>query len=258
MRWSLLVIPLSLTYLGLAALYVASPAMADGQPPTQFWYFCPKSNGFYPYVPSCPSGWQQVPAGTQMNAQPNNMMLPSDAITRQQVQASTPANVSPSNPKPPSSAPTTDSQHEVTAGILMNAPPSDSTLPADAATSPPSKPSVNTFVHFRMGTGKNPHRWYYLGMAAKSKFYLDINNVFEVAPDGDLQIIIPAKYTGYAIGETNVRMSCTKKIMILDVKINQPEYLEYVPDRNGIDWKTYHFLCEEKHWYPSEMPIQYR
>ncbi len=30
-------------------------------PPQQsFWYFCPQSNGYYPYVPECPSGWQQV------------------------------------------------------------------------------------------------------------------------------------------------------------------------------------------------------
>jgi hypothetical protein len=26
------------------------------------WYFCPAANGYYPYVASCPSGWQTVPA----------------------------------------------------------------------------------------------------------------------------------------------------------------------------------------------------
>lgn len=33
-----------------------------GPPPAQFWYFCAASNGYYPYVPSCPSGWETVPA----------------------------------------------------------------------------------------------------------------------------------------------------------------------------------------------------
>lgn len=26
------------------------------------WYFCPAANGYYPYVASCPGGWQTVPA----------------------------------------------------------------------------------------------------------------------------------------------------------------------------------------------------
>ena len=26
------------------------------------WHFCPESNGYYPYVQQCPSGWQRVPA----------------------------------------------------------------------------------------------------------------------------------------------------------------------------------------------------
>ena len=24
------------------------------------WYYCPSSNGYYPYVRQCPEGWQQV------------------------------------------------------------------------------------------------------------------------------------------------------------------------------------------------------
>lgn len=32
------------------------------------WYFCPESNGYYPYVKQCPGGWQRVaprpPAGS--------------------------------------------------------------------------------------------------------------------------------------------------------------------------------------------------
>lgn len=31
-------------------------------PPTPSWYFCPAANGYYPYVASCPSGWQTLPA----------------------------------------------------------------------------------------------------------------------------------------------------------------------------------------------------
>lgn len=27
-----------------------------------YWYFCAASNTYYPYVSSCPSGWQAVPA----------------------------------------------------------------------------------------------------------------------------------------------------------------------------------------------------
>jgi hypothetical protein len=31
-------------------------------PPAQYWYFCAASNGYYPYVSSCPDGWKTVPA----------------------------------------------------------------------------------------------------------------------------------------------------------------------------------------------------
>lgn len=46
---------------------VAPPA-----PPTQYWYYCDASRGYYPYVPTCPGGWQQVPAtpGDASSAQP--------------------------------------------------------------------------------------------------------------------------------------------------------------------------------------------
>jgi hypothetical protein len=29
----------------------------------QVWYYCQNPAGFYPYVTSCTSGWQPVPAG---------------------------------------------------------------------------------------------------------------------------------------------------------------------------------------------------
>ncbi|HEY4126845.1 MAG TPA: hypothetical protein VGN70_02230 [Gammaproteobacteria bacterium] len=61
--------------------YVPSDFAAPPPPPTpddepapaaatdQFWYFCPASNAYYPYVPACPTGWQQVPANSSPEAQ---------------------------------------------------------------------------------------------------------------------------------------------------------------------------------------------
>lgn len=31
-------------------------------PPTSYWYYCEASRTYYPYVASCPAGWQRVPA----------------------------------------------------------------------------------------------------------------------------------------------------------------------------------------------------
>lgn len=31
-------------------------------PPAAFWYYCRSANAYYPYVRSCPSGWEAVPA----------------------------------------------------------------------------------------------------------------------------------------------------------------------------------------------------
>lgn len=30
--------------------------------PAQYWYYCAPAHAYYPYVPSCPGGWQAVPA----------------------------------------------------------------------------------------------------------------------------------------------------------------------------------------------------
>ncbi len=30
--------------------------------PANYWYFCEPAKAYYPYVPSCPSGWVTVPA----------------------------------------------------------------------------------------------------------------------------------------------------------------------------------------------------
>ena len=41
-----------------------APGYAPGVAPSsvQYWYFCPAANAYYPYVQSCPSEWQAVPA----------------------------------------------------------------------------------------------------------------------------------------------------------------------------------------------------
>lgn len=37
-------------------------ATAQGEPPKQNWYFCADSGQYYPYVKTCASAWQEVPA----------------------------------------------------------------------------------------------------------------------------------------------------------------------------------------------------
>ena len=53
-------------------VYVPAPAPVVVAPPVQpviqqqaapnVWYYCPSSQTYYPYVQSCPTGWQTVPA----------------------------------------------------------------------------------------------------------------------------------------------------------------------------------------------------
>ena len=38
----------------------APPAAAPAQ--AGYWYFCPSSGSYYPYVQTCPDGWETVPA----------------------------------------------------------------------------------------------------------------------------------------------------------------------------------------------------
>jgi hypothetical protein len=52
--------------------FAAPPPPPEDTPPSvanQFWYFCPASNAYYPYVPACPTGWQQVPANSNPEPQ---------------------------------------------------------------------------------------------------------------------------------------------------------------------------------------------
>lgn len=41
------------------AQYVA-PYPAQSAPQAAYWYYCPESGAYYPYVQQCPSGWRQV------------------------------------------------------------------------------------------------------------------------------------------------------------------------------------------------------
>lgn len=54
--------------------FAAPPPPAGTPAPVagQFFYFCPAANAYYPYVPSCPTGWQQVPADSDPAPQPPN------------------------------------------------------------------------------------------------------------------------------------------------------------------------------------------
>ena len=49
---------------GYAPTYVQPSYVPQYQAPVQqqtnAWFFCPSSNGYYPYVKQCPGGWQQV------------------------------------------------------------------------------------------------------------------------------------------------------------------------------------------------------
>lgn len=40
--------------------FTAPPYAGNTPPATQYWYYCPASKAYYPYVSECPSGWQQV------------------------------------------------------------------------------------------------------------------------------------------------------------------------------------------------------
>lgn len=37
-----------------------SQAIPEPAPQPAYWYYCPESNNYYPYVQRCPSGWQRV------------------------------------------------------------------------------------------------------------------------------------------------------------------------------------------------------
>lgn len=41
-------------------VYVERDDLAP-QDPVHWWYYCAQSRGYYPYVKTCPSGWERVP-----------------------------------------------------------------------------------------------------------------------------------------------------------------------------------------------------
>jgi hypothetical protein len=54
-------------YYGYAPTYVPAytqPSYVEQRPtpaqPAYSWYYCPSSNGYYPYVKQCSEGWQQI------------------------------------------------------------------------------------------------------------------------------------------------------------------------------------------------------
>lgn len=48
----------------VAPAYAPPPAPL-GAPPPSFWYYCDNPPGYYPYVPSCPTQYREVPAGSR-------------------------------------------------------------------------------------------------------------------------------------------------------------------------------------------------
>jgi hypothetical protein len=42
-------------------VYVERQDVAPTSQPQDWWYYCEQSRGYYPYVKSCPGGWQRVP-----------------------------------------------------------------------------------------------------------------------------------------------------------------------------------------------------
>ena len=48
------------------AVIVQTPTPAPA-PAAGFWYFCPSAGAYYPYVQTCPEGWQTAPATPPSN-----------------------------------------------------------------------------------------------------------------------------------------------------------------------------------------------
>ncbi len=51
------------TYVQPETVYVQPEILnVPSAAPAPVWYFCPTADAYYPYVASCPNGWQTVPA----------------------------------------------------------------------------------------------------------------------------------------------------------------------------------------------------
>lgn len=62
------------TYVQPETVYVQpEPVYMPSTAAAPVWYFCPAANTYYPYVNSCPSGWQTVPATPPAAPAPSNV-----------------------------------------------------------------------------------------------------------------------------------------------------------------------------------------
>ncbi len=66
--------PPPVVYAPPPVVYAPPPQPAYVSQPSQNWYYCDNPRGYYPYVPSCATGWRQVPA--QPSAAPPNAAPP--------------------------------------------------------------------------------------------------------------------------------------------------------------------------------------
>jgi len=41
-------------------VYIERQDAPEAAPSTSYWYYCPESKAYYPYVKQCPGGWQRV------------------------------------------------------------------------------------------------------------------------------------------------------------------------------------------------------
>jgi hypothetical protein len=48
------------TYVEQAPPQEVQPAAPQNDSPSGYWHYCPKPEGYYPYVKQCPRGWQRV------------------------------------------------------------------------------------------------------------------------------------------------------------------------------------------------------
>jgi hypothetical protein len=55
---------------------VPPPPPAAAPAVTPYWYYCPLSNGYYPYITTCPAGWHQVLATPDAAGPPDGSAPP--------------------------------------------------------------------------------------------------------------------------------------------------------------------------------------
>ncbi len=52
--------PYPVTYPAPTVVQQEAPTYAPPATTAQYWYYCPDSKAYYPYIQQCPSGWLQV------------------------------------------------------------------------------------------------------------------------------------------------------------------------------------------------------